>query len=372
VSEIAPALLAWAEHHGRHDLPWQRAPTPYRVWVSEVMLQQTQVATVVPYYQRFIVRFPDVASLAAADLDEVLSLWTGLGYYARARNLHRAAGLIVECHGGCLPEDIATLQALPGIGRSTAGAILALSRSQRHAILDGNARRVIARYFAIEGEPSEPATLRTLWGLAEACTPPERVAEYTQAIMDLGSGVCTRSRPACDACPLNRGCEAHKTGRQHALPSPRRRRTRPQRTAFAIVAIDASGAVLLEQRPANGLWGGLWSLPMFEMEAEALSWAAGHLSALGEPHPLPKQKHAFTHYDLTLHLICVHLQTAARIESHGWFDCSQLADIGLSKAVVRLAPTLMSIALRRSPNQPRTRKLEGRASDGNAGGSQLT
>ena len=363
MSDIAPALLAWAERHGRHDLPWQRDPTPYRVWVSEVMLQQTQVATAVPYYERFISRFPDVASLAAADLDEVLSLWTGLGYYARARNLHRSARLVVERHGGCLPEDIATLQTLPGIGRSTAGAILALARSQRHPILDANARRVLARYFAVAGEPSAPVTLRRLWALAEACTPPERVAEYTQAIMDLGSSVCTRSRPACDACPLSQGCVARQAGRQHALPSPRRRRTRPHRTAFAIVAVNPSGAVLLEQRPANGLWGELWSFPMFDTEGGARSWAAIHLPTLGEPRPLPQQKHAFTHYDLTLHLICVRLRTAARIESHRWFDPSQLAEVGVSKAVVQLPPTLMSITpgLRPAPASSKAEPLNGHA-----------
>jgi A/G-specific adenine glycosylase len=337
------------------------------------MLQQTQVATVVPYYERFVARFPDIASLAAAKLDEVLSLWTGLGYYARARNLHRSTRLVVERHGGCLPEDLSTLQTLPGIGRSTAGAILALSRSQRHPILDGNARRVLARYFAVEGDPCAPATLRTLWGLAEACTPQERVAEYTQAIMDLGAGVCTRSRPACDACPLNRGCIAHRTGRQHELPSPRRRPARPQRAAYALVAINERAAVLLEQRPANGVWGSLWSFPAFEMEAEALSWAARHLPTLGKPGPRLKQKHAFTHYDLTLHLIPVRLRTAGRIEMHRWFDSSQLAEVGVSKAVVHLKPMLMSIALRCSAQPalaPGSSKAEPQTT--NAGSSKLT
>jgi A/G-specific adenine glycosylase len=199
-------------------LPWQKDPTPYRVWVSEVMLQQTQVATVMPYYLRFMSSFPTVEALAAVGLDEVLHLWTGLGYYARARNLHRAAGIVIERHGGCLPDDVETLQSLPGIGRSTAGAILALSHGQRHPILDGNARRVLARYFGVEGHIGLPAVSRRLWSLAEACTPHDAVAAYTQAIMDHGSTVCTRTRPACETCPLRDGCLACEAGRQHQLP----------------------------------------------------------------------------------------------------------------------------------------------------------
>ena len=189
---IAPRLLNWAAKHGRHNLPWQTDPTPYRVWVSEVMLQQTQVATALPYYHRFTARFPDVSSLAAASLDEVLHHWSGLGYYARARNLHRAAGIVVEQHNGCVPNETGALQALPGIGRSTASAVLALSWGQRHAILDANARRLIARLFAVEGDPAAAETVERLWTLADACTPHHRVAEYTQAIMDLGATVCLR------------------------------------------------------------------------------------------------------------------------------------------------------------------------------------
>ena len=225
---FAAALLDWFDTHGRHDLPWQRDRTPYRVWVSEIMLQQTQVATVIPYYERFMARFPDIQSLAAASIDEVLHLWTGLGYYARARNMHRAAKA-VQNNGGRLPEDITALEALPGIGRSTAGAILALSRGQRHPILDGNARRVLARHFGVEGHAAEPRTLRRLWELAGACTPHERVDAYTQAIMDLGATVCTRVHPACGACPFSATCVAHITGRQMQLPAPRPSRRRPRR-----------------------------------------------------------------------------------------------------------------------------------------------
>ena len=205
MNDFAARLLAWFDVHGRHDLPWQRPGDPYAVWISEIMLQQTQVATVIPYYQRFMARFPDLTSLAAASEDEVLAHWSGLGYYARARNLHRAARQAASEHGGRLPEDIDTLQTLPGIGRSTAGAILSLALGQRHAILDGNVKRVLARHHAVPGWPGRAAVARTLWSLAEALTPGERVAEYNQAMMDLGATVCTRSRPACERCP-RAGC----------------------------------------------------------------------------------------------------------------------------------------------------------------------
>ncbi|MGH8249567.1 MAG: A/G-specific adenine glycosylase, partial [Steroidobacteraceae bacterium] len=210
--DVGETLLAWFEAHGRRNLPWQQDPTPYRVWVSEVMLQQTQVETVVPYFARFVARFPNVAALAAAAQDEVLALWSGLGYYARARNLHRAAQEVVKHHDGRLPESLEALMALPGIGRSTAGAILALAHGERHAILDGNAKRVLARVFVVRTPAGSAATAARLWSLAEACTPAARVAEYTQAIMDLGATVCTRARPACDRCPLAHGCGARAQG----------------------------------------------------------------------------------------------------------------------------------------------------------------
>jgi A/G-specific adenine glycosylase len=205
---IAPPLLAWFDAHGRRGLPWQQDATPYRIWVSEVMLQQTQVETVIPYFTRFIARFPDIASLAAASTDEVLALWSGLGYYARGRNLHRAAAVVMSVHGGALPETLEDLMALPGIGRSTAGAILALAHGQRQPILDGNVKRVLSRVFAVRDAPGSVASVARLWALAETCTPATRVAEYTQAIMDLGATLCTRTRPACDRCPLGAGCAA--------------------------------------------------------------------------------------------------------------------------------------------------------------------
>ncbi|HQR24189.1 MAG TPA: A/G-specific adenine glycosylase, partial [Steroidobacteraceae bacterium] len=244
---FAAALLAWSEAGGRKDLPWQRDPTPYRVWVSEIMLQQTQVATAIPYYRAFMERFPDVRTLAAARLDEVLHLWSGLGYYARARNLHRAAQLIVRDHGGRFPQTLDAVIDLPGIGRSTAGAILALALGQRHAILDGNVKRVLARHFGIEGSPAESAVEKVFWEIAESCTPYERVAEYTQGIMDLGATVCTRARPACLLCPVSTDCIARQHGLQSQLPAPRRRSRRPQREAWLVVAMRGRHQVLLER-----------------------------------------------------------------------------------------------------------------------------
>jgi A/G-specific adenine glycosylase len=226
---IAGPLLAWFDHSGRKDLPWQRDPAPYRVWVSEIMLQQTQVAVVIPYFERFMLRLPTLADLAAAPLDEVLALWSGLGYYARARNLHRAACLIQERDGGSFPTDIREVQALPGIGRSTAGAILSLALGQRHPILDGNVKRVLARHFGVEGWPGEAKVLAELWRLAERHTPAERVGDYNQAMMDLGATLCTRSAPQCRACPLAPTCVASIEGRQQGLPQARPARTLPRR-----------------------------------------------------------------------------------------------------------------------------------------------
>jgi len=258
---IGTALLAWFDRHGRKDLPWQRDVTPYRVWVSEIMLQQTQVTTVIPYYQRFMTRFPEVGTLAEAPLDDVLHHWSGLGYYARARNLHRTAVAIQHDHGGYFPREIETMQDLPGIGRSTAAAILALSTGQRHAILDGNVKRVLARYHAVAGWSGQAAVEKELWALAERHTPRARVAHYTQAIMDLGATVCTRARAACYHCPLANGCRAWREDRVHELPTPRPRTARRSRKTTMLILTNDRSEVLLEQRPPSGIWGGLWSLP---------------------------------------------------------------------------------------------------------------
>jgi A/G-specific adenine glycosylase len=341
---LSDALLAWFDRAGRKHLPWQRDPTPYRVWVSEIMLQQTQVATVAPYYERFMQRFPDVRALAAAPVDEVLHLWTGLGYYARARNLHRAAQSIVSVHGGQFPGTIEQVEALPGIGRSTAGAILALSGSQRHPILDGNVKRVLTRCFGIEGFPGDARVERALWSIADACTPAERVAHYTQAIMDLGATVCVRSRPACNACPLSAQCVARREGRQAQLPTPRPRKERPRRTAYAVLATGPDGAVLLERRPPAGIWGGLWTFPQFEERATALAWVESNLATPGDVTELAPYAHAFTHFELILHPLLVAAKPRpARVEAderYRWYDATQPARIGLAKPAVDLIALL--------------------------------
>ena len=307
---LADRLLAWFETQGRRSLPWQQNPTPYRVWVSEVMLQQTQVATVIPYYERFMARFPSVEALAEAPEDEVLHLWTGLGYYARGRNLLACAKVLVERYGGDFPAGIEAVTALPGIGRSTAGAILALSRGERHPILDGNAKRSLARVFGIEGDPTSASVLKTLWLAAENCTPHTRVAHYTQAIMDLGATLCTRSRPACTVCPLVQICLAAHEGRQAELPGVKQRRERPSRDAVLLIAEtgdESSRSVLVERRPAAGIWGGLWSPPQFLNEAEALAWCRRELGDVENMEPLPPIEHGFTHFDLRLQPLRVRL-----------------------------------------------------------------
>jgi len=300
-SPIAHALIAWHSRCGRHDLPWQHDRTPYRVWLSEIMLQQTQVATVIPYFERFIQRFPDESALAAASLDEVLHLWSGLGYYARARNLHRAAGRIRDEFGGRFPTEFARLASLPGIGRSTAGAILALSGGERHAILDGNAKRVLARYFNVAGDPSSPSVMEPLWERAEQCTPHEEVATYTQAIMDLGATLCTRRQPRCAECPLAEGCGARLAGCQESIPAPRARPPRASRHAFMLVAALEDGSVFLTRRPPLGVWGGLWCLPEFSESAAASAFARRTFGQIRrDPTALPALRHAFTHFDLTI------------------------------------------------------------------------
>ena len=308
---LAPALLAWHARHGRHDLPWQLERSAYRVWVSEIMLQQTQVATVIGYFGRFMARFPDVASLAAAEPDEVLHLWSGLGYYSRARNLQRAAREVMAKHGGELPAGVEGLASLPGIGRSTAGAIRALSAGERAPILDGNVRRVLARYFALRGPLTGSARERELWALAEACTPHEQLATYTQAIMDLGATVCVRSRPLCAACPLAGQCGAKRAGLQGEIPAPRPRAARPLRHSVWLLARRTDGDVLLQRQPDRGLWGGLWCPPQFADVDEARAWAQARLAGAREQADAPAPfRHAFTHFELEVQPILVQCRDA--------------------------------------------------------------
>jgi A/G-specific adenine glycosylase len=343
---IAPRLLVWHAAHGRHDLPWQCDRSAYRVWVSEIMLQQTQVSTVIPYFERFLQRFPDVRALADAPVDEVLHLWTGLGYYARARNLHRAAQHIRDAHDGAFPATLEAAVELPGIGRSTAGAILAISQGSRFPILDGNVKRVLARYYAIEGAPEEAATLAQLWELAEANTPVSDVAIYTQAIMDLGATLCTRAKPRCGECPIATDCRARIEGRQGELPARKRKRAaRRLRHAFMLVA-RREREVLLVQRPPSGIWGGLWCLPEFDDRAAAENFAATALrSATLTGARLPDIEHSFTHFDLKITPIVARCRAMSGVREGEslWYDLANPARVGLPAPI----KTLLGILLER-------------------------
>lgn len=299
---FAERLLAWFDRHGRHGLPWQQPRTPYRVWLSEIMLQQTQVKAVIPYFERFVARFPDVASLAAAEPDELMRHWAGLGYYARARNLHAAARQIAAEHGGEFPRTLKGLATLRGVGRSTAAAILAQAFDEPAAILDGNVRRVLSRWGGIEGYAGTPAVAAKLWTLAESLLPARRAADYVQAQMDLGATLCTARKPACERCPVAADCVARLTDRIAELPAKKPRRERPHREAWLILAEDAEGRLLLEQRPGQGIWGGLWCPPVIPLgEDRAAQLRSRYGLVMREEESGEAIEHAFTHYDLTLH-----------------------------------------------------------------------
>jgi len=326
-TSFAQRLLEWSDVHGRHDLPWQMDRSDYRVWLSEIMLQQTQVGTVIDYFQRFTARFPDLDSLAKADLDEVMALWSGLGYYARARNLHKTARICVESHGGRLPDSAEELQQLPGIGRSTANAIVAQAHDQRAVILDGNVKRVVARHAAIEGWPGRSAIARVLWKEAEIRTPPDRARDYTQAIMDLGSGICRPRQPACQQCPVGSDCMALRKGLVTELPGKRPRRTRPEKTTTLLLIEDDQGRLLLKRRPPTGVWGGLWCLPEIS-----------HPDSDPDKkpvEPLLTLRHDFTHFRLHIRLVRSGLNEASieEGEHHAWMKYDQALATGLPRPV---------------------------------------
>jgi A/G-specific adenine glycosylase len=349
--QFSNALLTWFDTHGRHDLPWQKNRTPYRVWISEIMLQQTQVTTVIPYYQRFMSRFPDVQSLAAAHLDEVLHLWTGLGYYARGRNLHKAAQQICDTLHGEFPNTMDEVMSLPGIGRSTAGAILALSSNQHHAILDGNVKRVLSRFHAIAGWPGQRQVEQQLWAYAQACTPTVRTSDYTQAIMDLGATLCTRSKPRCANCPVSTHCQARQQQRTTDFPGKKPRKTLPVRQAVMLMLRygDRGEQVLLQQRPASGIWGGLWSFPQPEVNRNdypALQdWCRDKLGyELADIQTWPELRHTFSHFHLDITPVEARLKdhTNTVMESTGsvWYNTAQPDTRGLAAPVKRLLEAL--------------------------------
>ena len=338
---FADKLLDWHHRHGRKNLPWQIDPTPYRIWLSEIMLQQTQVATVIPYYHRFLERFPTLTRLAGADIDEVLHLWSGLGYYARARNLHRAATIIRDRHGGRFPTRIDDLVALPGVGRSTAGAILAFSQHQRHPILDGNVKRVLTRHFMVEGDPGNAAVGRALWALADHLTPYRGVDRYTQAIMDLGASVCGRRSPDCTACPLADRCLAHRHGNPLDFPRRKAKKKRPQRSTGMLVLENESGCFLLEKRGPSGIWGGLWSLPEVPRGRKRLRCPLP--GARMRPRPgsdPPPVRHGFTHFELVIQPCRYRLVDPGSgvmdDNTHIWYNPAEPQPVGLPAAIKRL------------------------------------
>lgn len=289
-------LLSWFDRYGRKDLPWQKQMTPYRVWVSEIMLQQTQVATVIPYYNKFIGSFPDVETLAKAPVESVLQHWAGLGYYARARNLHKSAGLVAE--QDAFPDSLEELTQLPGIGRSTAGAILSIAFQKSHPILDGNVKRVLARFEGITGWPGDTQVAKALWAASAYYTPRQRVADYTQAMMDLGATLCTRTKPDCSACPLQSDCFARIKQKTHELPTPKPSRKQPVKQVYFLCLTDRENRTLLEQRPPTGIWGGLWSLPEFDSIESAQAWCSNRNIKIASQRSLPVQRHTFSHFHL--------------------------------------------------------------------------
>ena len=333
---FADRLLDWWDKNGRRDLPWQQARSPYRVWISEIMLQQTQVATVIPYFERWMEVFPDIESLAKAPLDQVLSLWSGLGYYARARNLHKTAIQCDERHLGHLPKSPQELCALPGIGASTANAIISQSTDRPAAVLDGNVRRVLARHAAIEGWTGKSTVQKELWQIAEARLPGKRGADYTQAIMDLGAIVCTRTNPACSDCPVQADCLALARDMVGQLPTPKPATKVSDRTSYMLLIRDLQGRVLLEKRPPAGIWGGLWSLPEGD-SLESIESGLG-ISAV-EATALPPFEHHLSHVRMTIHPVLATAANARQVkcsEFHEWFRHDQLTDLGLPKPAAEL------------------------------------
>lgn len=341
---FANRLLAWFDDHGRKDLPWQ-VDDAYSIWVSEIMLQQTQVQTVIPYYERFMQSFPDVVTLANASLDQVLGHWAGLGYYARARNLHSAAEAVRDQHGGVFPTAFDDVLTLPGIGRSTAGAIVALSSGLRYPILDGNVKRVLARHAAIDGWPGTTAVANALWKLAEQHTPQERIADYTQAIMDLGATLCTRSRPRCVSCPVYTDCQAYAHDSVERYPGKKPKKSKPKKATTMLLAVSQD-ALYLERRPAAGIWGGLWSLPEID-DAEIDAWCERRAGNTGvEVVRWQTLRHSFSHYDLDIQPVVVRLPREAGAvaddEDAVWYRLDSRPPGGIAAPVKKLIDALRS------------------------------
>jgi A/G-specific adenine glycosylase len=338
-------LVNWYQLHGRKTLPWQLNKSPYKTWLSEVMLQQTQVATVIPYFNRFVQRFPDVQALAAAELDEVLHLWTGLGYYARARNLHKAAQRIMATHDGVFPSEFDQVLALPGVGRSTAGAVLSLALGQHHAILDGNCKRVLARFAAIAGWPGEKLVEQQLWQLAEQITPQATVSEFNQAMMDLGATLCRRSTPDCVKCPLKLKCQAALRGEPQLYPGKKPRKALPEKQSFWLL-LQHQDKVLLTQRPATGLWGGLFGFPDFTSAAQRENYLLQHNFRIASAEPLAGFRHTFSHFHLWIQPLQVNLKQLPDVvqeqSAATWFTIDAIPQVGLSAPAKLLFQQLLT------------------------------
>lgn len=339
VMDVATQVVRWQETHGRHDLPWQNTCDPYRVWLSEIMLQQTQVATVLTYFPRFLERFPDVRSLAAASLDDVLGLWSGLGYYSRARNLHLCAQAVMRLHGGLFPQTALLLQTLPGIGRSTAAAIASLCFAERVAILDGNVKRVLTRVLGFDGDLASAANERRLWDEASRLLPlrdlPQAMPRYTQGLMDLGATLCTARKPGCEACPLAQSCVARRLGQPEGYPVKTRKLKRSSQSIWLLWAQGENDSVWLSQRPTPGVWAGLYCLPWFD-QREALETAVPerYRTAL---HDTPSFTHVLTHKDLYLHPVQVQMPRSAQASSQGrWMSAQEWPHLGLPAPVRKL------------------------------------
>jgi A/G-specific adenine glycosylase len=334
------AVLDWFDRHGRTNLPWQQEINPYRVWVSEIMLQQTQVSTVIPYFERFITSFPDVETLASAPLDNVLHHWTGLGYYARARNLHKTAVLVSTQLKGQFPSSIDGLCELPGIGRSTAGAISSIAFNIPATILDGNVKRVLARFSATEGWPGRSEVVQKLWLVAETYTPEKRIADYTQAMMDLGATLCTRSSPNCEHCPLVSDCIAHREGNQTNYPGKKPKKKLPVKSTFFLLIHNPQGEILLQQNPPAGLWGGLWVLP----QIEAHNRLTEHCQAMGlkiiDHQILPAQRHTFSHFHLDYQPIRINASEDSSAVAEGrnqvWYNPQKPLSLGMPAPIKAL------------------------------------
>ena len=331
-------LLDWFTLQGRKDLPWQQEISPYRVWLSEIMLQQTQVTTVIPYFQAFITRFPSLDSLALATLDEVLPYWSGLGYYARARNLHKTAQQIHQQQR--FPDTLPELMALSGIGQSTAGAILSIAFNNSHAILDGNVKRVLARYKGITGWTGDTQVNKQLWECAQELTPIERCADYTQAIMDLGATICTRSKPLCNTCPLASDCVAKNTDRVAVLPTRKPAKILPVKQIIFLLLKNQQQQIFMEKRPPVGIWGGLWSLPEFDTIEAAQDFCLSKNLTMDSQQLLPTLRHTFSHYHLDYTPLIIETPNSANYVMEDkqtlWYDSKQIASLGLASPIKHL------------------------------------